>query len=102
MNRCIDPEAKIKAIVNKFTTHKVEDVAEILADVDSSNLSDENWNKVINTACRHCNVSTDTMLASIERIHDYEAFFADEAEAYYQMLMGAEDPIYGCDPYSEY
>ena len=77
-------------------------IGEILASVDDSNFTDEEWNSLILTACEYANATSDAVLASVENAIGYKHFLEEEAEEYYQMINNAEHPIYGCDPYPEY
>ena len=93
--------ANLKEQLEQIHINTMNTVVDILKNVDNTIPEDE-WNEVLLYAAQITNTSVETVLACIREELDYEDWLANEAEEQYQTMMGAEHPVYGCDPYPEY
>jgi hypothetical protein len=84
------------------SSNKLSSIAEIIARTDDKEFDDADWNDTIMFAAKSADVSVDELLAEVVSVIGFDEFLAEEAENQYQAMMRAEDPVYGCDPYSEY
>lgn len=89
--------------LNNIYTSKINDVVELLHEYDkTSELSNDEWNEVLSQASIITAISVESLLEKLNEKIAYEQWLENEAEEQYQIMMGTEDIITGCDPYPEY
>lgn len=92
--------------IQENTLNEVIEAIELLQSKDAQNaqlsFTDNEWNDILLESANTAGVSVETLLEKLKAKNEYEQWLCDEAEEEYQQMMGAEDSVYGCDPYPEY
>ena len=89
--------------LNVIHENALNEVIELLQQQnEQSTLTNDEWNEVLLQASNITGVSVEALLEKINAKTEYEQWLCNEAEEEYQQMMGAEDSVYGCDPYPEY
>lgn len=103
MNYDIKESAIAKNLINQIDdAANAEAITDIIAHADNKSFDDVEWGSILMYAAKHANITVDELLSDVESTLGYEHFLDTEAEEQYWAMMNAENPIYGCDPYSEY
>ena len=76
-------------------------VLRTIQQTDENKFNDFEWNEVLSAAGKTAGMSVEELLEELED-RDFTDKMADEAEEYLNTIAGAEDPVYGCDPYPMY